>query len=72
LQSDRTLRRGFAGQAVEEHIARGGQLGSRWTAFWVGIATLAGLVVVVGAVICAYPYRRIAVVGTRYQIIYSG
>ena len=31
-------------KAVKEHIARGGQLGSRETAFFVGLATLAGLV----------------------------
>jgi hypothetical protein len=46
------------GDAVREHTSRGGQLGSRWTAFWVGIATLAGLVVVGGAVISSYQYRR--------------
>src|ERR1035441_3663863 len=31
------------GKAVEEHSARGGQLGSKWTALFVGIATLAVL-----------------------------
>jgi hypothetical protein len=40
------------GDAVKEHIARGGQLGSRWTALWVGIATLA----VLFGVICAALY----------------
>lgn len=60
------------GKAVEEHTARGGQLGSRWTASWVGIATLAALVVVSGAVVYAYQYRKIVVIGTKGQVIYSG
>jgi hypothetical protein len=60
------------GDAVEEHTARGGQLGSRETAFFVGIATLAALVVVVGAVVYAYQYRKIVVIGTKDQVIYSG
>lgn len=60
------------GDAVEEHTARGGQLGSRSTAFWVGIATLAALVVVVGAVAYAGQHRKIVVIGARDQVIYSG
>ncbi len=31
------------GKDVEEHTARGGQLGSKWTAFFIGVATLAVL-----------------------------
>jgi hypothetical protein len=46
------------GDVVKEHTARGGQLGSRWTAFWVGIATLVALVVVVGAVVYVHQYRK--------------
>ncbi len=60
------------GDAVKEHTARGGQLGSRWTAFWVGIATLVALVVVVGAVVYVYQYRKIVIIGTKDQVIYSG
>jgi hypothetical protein len=60
------------GEAVEEHIARGGQLGSKSAAFGVGIMTLVGLVVVVGACISRYQYHRIAVIGTKDQVIYSG
>jgi hypothetical protein len=58
--------------AVEEHTARGGQLASRWTAFWVGIATLASLVVMVGAVVHVYQSRKIVIIGTKDQVIYSG
>lgn len=60
------------GDVVKEHTARGGELGSRWTAFWVGIATLAALVVVVGAVVYVYQYRKVVVIGTKDQVIYSG
>ena len=60
------------GNAVKEHIGRGGQLGTRSAAFGVGIATLAGLVVVIGAVVYEYQYRRIIVIGTKDQVIYSG
>ena len=60
------------GKAVEEHTTRGGQLGSKSAAFGVGIATLVGLVVVTGAVVNLYQYRKIVVIGTRDQVIYSG
>ena len=60
------------GKAVKEHIARGGQLGSRSAAFGVGIATIAGLVVVIGAVVYEYQYRNMVVIGTKDQVIYSG
>ena len=59
------------GEAVEEHIARGGQLGSRETAFFVGIATLA----VLFGVICAALYEtqnKVVIIGTKDQVIYSG
>src|ERR1700730_6966271 len=55
------------GKAVEEHTTRGGQLGSKSAAFGVGIATLVGLVVVTGAVVNLYQYRKIVVIGTRDQ-----
>jgi hypothetical protein len=60
------------GHAIEEHAACGGQLGSRYTAAWVGIGTLAALVVVVGAVAHVYQYRKIVVIGDKDQVIYSG
>lgn len=60
------------GRAVEEHIARGGKLGSKSTAFGVALATLAGLVVVGGAGISAYQYRKVVIIGTKDQVMYSG
>jgi hypothetical protein len=60
------------GKAVEEHTARGGQLGSRWTAFFVGIATLAALVGVISAAVYETQIHKMVVIGTRDQVIYSG
>lgn len=60
------------GHAVKEHTARGGQLDSRYTAACVGIVTLAAVVVVGGAAITVYQYRKIAIIGTKDQILYSG
>src|SRR5271155_1288546 len=60
------------GDAVKEHTAHGGQLESRGTAALVGIATLAALLVVVGAVAYAYQYRKILIIGAKDQVIYSG
>ena len=59
-------------KAVEEHTARDGQLGSKSTAFLVGIATLAALVVLSGAAVPVYQYRKIVVIGAKDQVIYSG
>jgi hypothetical protein len=58
------------GEAVKEHTARGGQLGSRWTAFWV--ATLAVLFGVICAVVYVYQYRKVVLIGPKDQVIYSG
>jgi hypothetical protein len=60
------------GKALKEHIARGGQLGSRETAFFVGLATVVALVVVGGAAVYGFQHRKIIVIGTRDQVIYSG
>lgn len=60
------------GAAVEEHIGLGGQLDSRYTAAWIGIATLAAVVAVTGTVVYAYHYRKTVVIGTKDQVIYSG
>ena len=59
------------GKAVKEHIARGGELGSRETAFFVGLATVVALVVVGGGAVYGFQYRKIVVIGNRNQVIYS-
>jgi hypothetical protein len=60
------------GKAVEEHTSRGGQLGSRWAAFFVGIATLTVLFGVICAAVYQYQNHKMVVVGTKDQVIYSG
>ena len=60
------------GKAVKEHIAQGGQLGTRSAAFGIGIATLAGLVLVAGTVVYEYQHRKSILIGTKDQVIYSG
>jgi hypothetical protein len=59
-------------KAVEEHTSRGGQLGSRWTAFFVGIATLTVLFGVICAAIYQNQSHKMVVIGTKDHIIYSG
>jgi TonB family protein len=60
------------GDAVKEHTARGGQLESTFTAGCVGFATLAALVLVAGAIVYVYEYRKIVIIGTKDLVIYSG
>jgi hypothetical protein len=59
------------GDAIKEHTAHGGQLGSRATAFFVGIATLAVLFGGVGAALYETQNRKL-LIGTTDQVIYSG
>jgi hypothetical protein len=59
------------GKAVEEHIARGGKLGSRSAAFGVGIATLAGLLGVIGSALYVGQNHKMVFIG-KDQVIYSG
>ncbi len=58
--------------AVKEHTARGGKLGSRGTAILVGIATMAALFAVICSVLYVDQDRKILVGGIKDQVIYSG
>ncbi len=60
------------GDAIKEHIARGGKLDSRYTAALVGFATWAALIVIVCLALYAYQYRKIVVIGAKDQVIYCG
>lgn len=62
----------FQGTALAEHVARGGQLGSRWAATGVGLAFLAVLAVVifVGALGLGGQHRL--VVGTKDEVYFTG
>jgi hypothetical protein len=60
------------GAAVQDHIVRGGRLGSKWTAFWIGAAFL---VVVFGGIFLAMSIasqRSGVVIGTKDEVFYSG
>jgi hypothetical protein len=60
------------GDVVKEHTALGGQLGSRETAFLVGIATLAILLGVICAALYETQHHKVVIIGTKDQVIYSG
>lgn len=60
------------GHAVEEHVARGGQLGSTGAALGIGIGTFAGLAIAAGGVLAAYQYKKVVTIATRDQVMYSG
>jgi hypothetical protein len=60
------------GAIVKNHVERGGQLGSRWTAFWFGIAFLAILFAVIFAVVYISNQRTGVVIGTKDEVFYSG
>jgi hypothetical protein len=69
------------GAAVAEHLQRGGKLGSKWTAFWVGMAFFAVSLAIAGAIVL-FPTLINAlttagngpkvVVGTRDEVFYTG
>jgi hypothetical protein len=59
------------GEAVEEHIARGGRLGRGAAAFFVGIATTVGMAGVMSGVVNEAGRRSVVMVGTD-QVVYSG
>jgi hypothetical protein len=60
------------GNAVEEHLARGGQLGSRGDAFLVGIATLVVLFGLICFAVYENQHRTMAMIGNKDQVLYSG
>lgn len=59
------------GKVVEEHVARGGKLGATSTAFFIGIATMAGVLAVIVAAFYN-PKPKAVVIGARDQVLYSG
>ncbi len=66
------MARAMQGADVKAHVARGGQLASKWLAFGIGVATTA---VLFGAVVLgAYEIqnRNQVTIGTKDQVFYSG
>ena len=60
------------GPAVEQHVQFGGQLGSRWTAFGLGIAFSAVLFAAVFVVVYGTSQRTGIMIGTKDEVFYSG
>jgi hypothetical protein len=60
------------GAAVKEHVERGGKLGSKWAAFWFGIAFLAVLFAIIFVAVYLQNQRPGVVIGTRDEVFYSG
>jgi hypothetical protein len=64
------------GAAVEDHLHRGGRLGSKWSAFGVGMAFLAGIfaVIVLAVLIPTYIAGEgpKVVIGSKDEVYYSG
>jgi hypothetical protein len=67
-----SLAKALQGKAVAHHVQEGGALGSKWTAFWLGIAFL---VVLFGAVFSfemATADRNSVTIGTKDKVFYEG
>jgi hypothetical protein len=65
--------RSLQGPTVEQHVERGGQLGSRWAAAGLGLILLA--VIFGGAILVAFPYADFTskvTIGTKDEVFYSG
>ncbi len=67
MQSARSLQ----GTAVSEHVAHGGELGSRWKAFGVAVVTLAVVFVALLAVLMVVNPGTVTI-GTMDRVHYSG
>jgi hypothetical protein len=65
--------RSLQGATVEQHLQRGGQLGSRWAAAGLGLILL--VVIAGGALLVAFPYANFTskvTIGTKDEVFYSG
>ena len=60
------------GTAVKDHVKRGGRLGSKWTAFWLGTAFLVALFAVIFVVVYVENQRSGVMIGTKDEVFYSG
>jgi hypothetical protein len=60
------------GAEVADHVQRGGRLGSKWTAFWLGTAFLVALFAVVFVAVYIANQRSGVVIGTKDEVFYSG
>jgi hypothetical protein len=67
-----SLAKALQGKAVAHHVQEGGALGSKWTAFWLGIAFLVVLFCVAFAYEVATTDRNSVTIGTRDKVFYEG
>jgi hypothetical protein len=60
------------GTAIKDHIQRGGRLGSKWRAFWLGIGLLVTLFSAVFIIVLAKDHKTGVVFGSKDEVYYSG
>ena len=60
------------GEAVEEHVAAGGRLGGKTTAFLVGVATFAVMLGLISGVFYETQHPKAVMVGIKDQVVYTG
>jgi hypothetical protein len=66
------IAKSMQGQAIADHVQRGGQLGSRWRAFFLGILILALVFGGVFAVIYAKDNKPKITIGSSDDVYYAG
>jgi hypothetical protein len=73
LVTTMNLAKSLQGPAVQQHVLRGGQLGSRWAAAGLGVVLM--VVIFGGAILVGYQlggFGSKVVIGTRDEVFYSG
>jgi len=65
------LAKALQGPAVSLHVQDGGRLGSKWTAFWLGIAFLALIFGVAFAYVMATADRNVVKIGSKDEVYYE-
>jgi len=71
----REIARALQGRAVAAHVAQGGRLGSKWTAFWVGFVFLMATVAAVFVLLFMPAYKHEGpkvIVGSKDDVFYTG
>jgi hypothetical protein len=60
------------GPVLKDHVERGGRLGSKWNAFWLGLAFLAILFTAIFVAVYAKDQKTGVVFGSKDEVYYSG
>jgi hypothetical protein len=72
LLGTRVLAVKMQGEAVAQHVSRGGRLGSKWVAFGVGIAFLCAIFLAVFIPVYANSVHSKVIVGSKDEVFYTG